>query len=399
MMRDKYKTKNQLVKELSELRKQASKSGSEGTKDESDKGKTDINEKLYCSLFNKISIPIFIFERETQHILECNEAAVRTYGYSKDELKSMTPSELHAPEDFEKIKYNVDFRNVDPLFSYTHLTKYGQRLDVEITTDEFNYDGHPAWINIVSEITDRKEAEEKLKSAQDELKGRIKERTSELIALNKRMKREITERERAEDELKESFKKLRKTLEGTVHAMAIVGEARDPYTAGHQRRVAELACAIAKEMDLHEEQIEGIRIAGLLHDIGKMSIPTEILTKPGRLTEIEFTFIKNHPQVGFDILKGIEFPWRIAQIVLQHHERLDGSGYPSGLLIRDILLEARILGVADVVEAMSSHRPYRAARGIDKALGEILENSGLLYDPKVVNICLKVFAEKRFGFE
>ncbi|HID87880.1 MAG TPA: HD-GYP domain-containing protein [Anaerolineae bacterium] len=157
--------------------------------------------------------------------------------------------------------------------------------------------------------------------------------------------------------------------------------------------------SIAREMGLPEEQFEGIRIAGLIHDIGKINVPAEILSKPGPLSELEFGLIQAHPQVGHDILKTIEFPWPVAQIVLQHHERMDGSGYPQGLSDDNILLEARILGVADVVEAMASHRPYRPPRGLDKALEEISRNRGILYDPEVVDACLKLFTEKGFTFE
>lgn len=213
------------------------------------------------------------------------------------------------------------------------------------------------------------------------------------------LEREITERKQAEEELQQSYEKLRRTTEGIIQAMALTAEMRDPYTAGHQRRVTQFACAIAKEMSLSEEQIEGIYMAAVIHDIGKISVPAEILSKPSRLTENEFSLIKVHPQVGYDILKTIEFPWPIAQTVLQHHERMDGSGYPSGLSGKDILLEARILGVADVVEAMVSHRPYRPALGIDRALEEILQNRGTLYDAAVVDACVKLFNEKRFDFQ
>jgi len=166
----------------------------------------------------------------------------------------------------------------------------------------------------------------------------------------------------------------------------LLSESRDPYTAGHQRRVTQLACAIAKEMDFPEKQIEGIHASGLLHDIGKIYIPTDILNRPGRLSNIEMDLIRTHSKVGYDILKTVNFPWPVAQIVLQHHERQDGSGYPQGLSGEEILIEARILTVADVIEAMSSHRPYRPALGIDTALGEISKNSGILYDPKVVDV-------------
>lgn len=210
--------------------------------------------------------------------------------------------------------------------------------------------------------------------------------------------RDITERKQAEEKLKQSYEKLKMVLEETIHAMSLVIETRDPYTAGHQRRVTNLACAIAEEMGLSKEQIEAIRMAGVIHDIGKIYIPAEILSKPDRLNETEISLVKKHSQIGYDILKGIGFPWPIAEVIFQHHERLNGSGYPQGLSGKEILLEARILSVADVVEAMSSHRPYRPSLGIKKALEEISKNKGILYDSEVVDACLKLFAEKRFKF-
>ncbi len=210
---------------------------------------------------------------------------------------------------------------------------------------------------------------------------------------------DITERKRMEGELDKTLKKLRRALRGTVHSLAAAVEMRDPYTSGHQRRVADLARAIATEMGLPGEQIDGIRMAGLIHDIGKIAIPAEILSKPGRLSDVEFSVIKTHPQVGYDILKEVEFPWPVAQVVLQHQERMNGSGYPSGISGDEILLEARILAVADVVEAMLSHRPYHPALGLDKALGEISGNRGVLYDADVVDACIRLFTEKGFEFK
>jgi len=210
---------------------------------------------------------------------------------------------------------------------------------------------------------------------------------------------DITERKRVEEELRQSYVKLQRALEGTVHTLVSAIEMRDPYTGHHQRRVTRLACAIARDMGLPEEQIEGLRMAGLIHDLGKITIPAEILSKPDPLDDLQFGLIKMHPQVGYDVLKEVDFPWPVAQIVLQHHERLDGSGYPQGLSDDEIMLEARILAVADVVEAMASHRPYRPPRGLDKALEEISQNRGILYDPEVVDVCLKLFTEKGFEFE
>lgn len=211
--------------------------------------------------------------------------------------------------------------------------------------------------------------------------------------------RNITRRKRAEEELQQSYDKLRKNLEETATALSSALEKRDPYTAGHQLRVTQLACAIATEAGLEEGQIEGIRMAGILHDIGKISVPAEILSKPGKLTEIEFSLIKTHPQMGYDILKSIEFPWPVAEIMLQHHERMDGTGYPAGLKGEEIILESRVLAVADVVEAMASHRPYRPALGIEVAMEEISKNKGILYDPEVADACMKLFQEKGYTLD
>ena len=206
------------------------------------------------------------------------------------------------------------------------------------------------------------------------------------------------ERDEAQNKIKKQLSQLESNLEGTIKAMTRVVELRDPYTAGHETRVAELAVAIAKEMGLTDEQVHGIHLAGEVHDLGKIQIPAEILSMPRRLTEIEYSLIKGHPQAGYDILKDIDFPWPIAQMVLQHHERIDGSGYPQGLKGDEILLEARILCVADVVEAMSSHRPYRPGLGIDVALDEIKKGRGTIYDPQVVDACMALFREQGYKF-
>jgi PAS domain S-box-containing protein/putative nucleotidyltransferase with HDIG domain len=211
--------------------------------------------------------------------------------------------------------------------------------------------------------------------------------------------RDITIQKKAEEELRNSLDKLRKITGATIQAMAQTVEVRDPYTAGHQKRVADLARAIATRMGLSSDQVDGIRMAGVIHDIGKISVPAEILSKPGLLTPLEFSLIKTHSQIGYDILKDIEFPWDIATMVLQHHERLDGSGYPQGVTGERILLEARILTVADVVEAMASHRPYRPSLGLDKALEEIGNKKGRFYDPDVVDACVKLFTENKFTFK
>lgn len=211
--------------------------------------------------------------------------------------------------------------------------------------------------------------------------------------------RDITEHKQIQYDLQMNFEKSQRILEEMVNSLASASGKRDLYTAGHQQRVTRLAIAIAEQMNLSKEQIQGIRIAGLLHDIGKISVPAEILSKPTRLTDAEFEIVKAHSRVGYDILKSIEFPWPVAEIVFQHHERLDGSGYPRGLKDGEILQETKILMVADVVEAMSSHRPYRAARGMEITLEEITKNRGIFYDTQVVDVCLMLIKEKGFRFE
>jgi len=211
--------------------------------------------------------------------------------------------------------------------------------------------------------------------------------------------RDITERKQAEEGLRDGLVKLRSTLKASIDSLASAIEMRDPYTAGHQERVTHLARAIAHEMGLADERVEAIEIAGIIHDLGKLYVPAEILSKPTRLTDLEYSMIKMHAQAGYTILSKIDFPWPIARIVHEHHEHVNGSGYPQGLAGKDILLEAKILCVADVVEAMSSHRPYRPALGIGAALEEIAQKRGLLYDREVVDACLRIFREKHFKFE
>ena len=226
----------------------------------------------------------------------------------------------------------------------------------------------------------------------------ILDRTNELQTANRQLNSEINERKAVENRLKNSLNSLEKTIEGTISTISLIVEMRDPYTGGHQRHVAQLSQAIAREMDFSEEQLKGIYYAGLIHDIGKLAVPIEILVKPGRISKIEYMMIRTHPQAGWEILKEIEFPWPIAEIALQHHERLDGSGYPNGLSGDDILMESRIVAVADVIESMMFHRPYRESLGLDVALEEISRNRGRLYDAQAVDTCIKLFQEKDFSF-
>ncbi len=233
---------------------------------------------------------------------------------------------------------------------------------------------------------ERRRLEEALRRACDELEVRVRERTAQLADANAALKQLVGKVSGAGD-------RVREALRGIIQVISLIIESRDPYTAGHQRGVADLAQAIARRMGLPEERIEGVRLAALVHDLGKISTPAEILAKPTQLTDMEMNMIRIHPRSGYEILNQVEFPWPIARTVLQHHERLNGSGYPQGLYGPDILLEAKILGVADVVEAMCSHRPYRPALGIEQALAEIRRHRGTLYDPQAVDACLAHFNE------
>ena len=224
-------------------------------------------------------------------------------------------------------------------------------------------------------------------------------RIAEFIA---RIKRVLSERasnqgrKKALADLKLNLDKLQRAMEGIVQAISTAVEMRDPYTAGHQQRVADVACTIANAMGLDEDDVYGLRMACVIHDLGKITVPAGILAKPGRLSDLEYELIKNHVRAGYDILKQIEFPWPLADIVLQHHERLNGSGYPQGLKDNDILLQARILAVADVFETIASHRPYRPSLGLQYALDELQDNSGSLYDEQVVSVLVGLVADNHF---
>ncbi len=305
-----------------------------------------------------------VFIHQDGRYVFVNERFARMHGYTAEELIGRSYLELIHPEDREAAKWRTAQRMKGKILPGQHeirrLTKDGRVIWCQMMVVAVQYKGRPADMGNVVDITERKQAEEGMKEAID---------------------------------------RLHSVLEHTIYAFASTIEKRDPYTAGHQRRVAQLALVIAEEMGLPREECRGIYMAGLVHDIGKISVPAEILSKPGRLTDVEFGMLKAHPQVGYDILKEVDFPWPLAEIVLQHHERLDGSGYPQGLKDGEILLGARILAVADVVEAMASHRPYRPALGIDVALEEISRGKGIFYDPRVVDTCIRLFGEKGYQFE
>ena len=295
-----------------------------------------------------------------------NEALISKTGYSREELIGMNYRQLISPETSKP---------VSRVFSEIYRTGQTVRLfDYEVITKDGPAKYFESWAGLMRGSNGKPFG----------FRG---------------MARDITARKEVEIQLQKTLESLRKAVGMTIQVMVSAVEARDPYTAGHQMRSANLARCIATEMGLPQEKIEGIRMAGSIHDIGKLSVPAEILSKPTKLTNIEFSLIKVHPQKGYEMLKDVESPWPLAEIVYQHHERMDGSGYPRNLKGEDILMEARILAVSDVVESMSSHRPYRPSLGLDIALEEIRKNRGMLYDNAVVDACLRLFREKGFQLE
>ena len=300
-----------------------------------------------------------------------------------------------------------EIQRLDPAINIIMVTGYrstdsGGQQTLSNFSDKLLYLQKPFYpqeiIQFSTSLSSKWQAERQLLELHSELESLVEKRTAELVESNTLLKIEIENRKQVQEELEHSLQDLKKAMDSTIQAIAMTVEKRDPYTSGHQMRVAGLTRAIAESLELSQDQIEGAFMAASIHDIGKISLPAEILTKPVQLTDIEISLIQAHAQAGFDILKGIEFPWPIADIIVQHHERMDGSGYPGGLAGEEILIEARIIGVADVVETMASHRPYRPSMGIDKALQEIISNKGKLYDTRVVDACLHIFNEQRFEF-
>jgi len=318
--------------------------------------------RMYRTLVESLQEGIAILD-PYENIIFANDYFCKIFNYLKEEIIGMNLREMVPKEEFKKVLQETAKRRNGITSKYELIIKRkdGKMRYIIIST--------VPWVNDKGEF-------------QGTFEGIL----------------DITDYKRTQEKLRKSLEKTIKILNSTTYAITHLLEARDPYTTGHQQRVTQLACAIAKDMALPDELVEGIRIAGLLHDIGKIAIPAEILSKPSGLTKDESNIIKNHPQVGYDILKTIEFPWPIAQIILQHHERMDGSGYPAGLSGEEIMVEARILAISDVVEAMIYRRPYRPARGILEALQEISQNKNGCYDPEVVDVCLTLFTEKGFKF-
>jgi PAS domain S-box-containing protein len=317
------------------------------------------SEERYRQLVENANEAIFVAQDE--RVCFYNPKTTELMKYGKGELPERPFTDFIHPQDREMVleRHRKRIKGEDPWGTYPFriIDREGTLKWVELNSTRIVWEGRPATLNFISDISERKKAEERII---------------------------------------EGANQLQKAVEGIVLAMAATVEAKDPYTAGHQRRVAVLARAVAAEMGYPADRIQGIHMAGMIHDLGKMSIPGEILSKPSQLSELEMRLIRMHPQAGYDVLKDIDFPWPLAEIVLQHHERVNGSGYPKGLKGDGIMEEAKILAVADVVEAIASHRPYRPAHGLDKALEEIEKQKGILYDAEVVEHCLRLFREKNF---
>src|SRR5664280_2495938 len=327
------------------------------------------SENKYRLLADNIDDVIFVLDMNLTYTYVSPSIKI-LMGYEQEELFNLRSSETMTPSSWDLATKNLS--NIIELEKSEHgeINK-SQMLQLEMRRK----DGSTVWTEV------------KTSFVRDE-----NQRPVGIIGVS----RDITERKRAEDELQQTLEKLRKSFGATVQVMVSAIEMRDPYTAGHQLRSANLARAIATEIGLPQEKIDGIRLAGSIHDIGKLSIPAEILSKPTKLTDIEFSLIKEHPRIGYDMLKDVESPWPLAQIVYQHHERMNGTGYPRNLKGDEILMEARIMAVADVVEAMASHRPYRPGLGMDAALAEIEKNKGIFYDSTVADACMRLFREKGY---
>jgi PAS domain S-box-containing protein/putative nucleotidyltransferase with HDIG domain len=317
------------------------------------------SEDKFRSIFENSSSAMAIIERDTT-ISMVNKEYCRISLYDEKDVIGMSWTKQIPPEDLKRLDdYNRE-RRINPNNAPSNYEFSFYRKDGEIRNALISVAILPKAREVVASFVD------------------------------------ITERKQAEAKLQQTLNSLEKAIGTTIQVLVSAVESRDPYTAGHQLRVADLARAIATEMGLTANKVEGIRMAGSIHDIGKLSIPAEILSKPTKLTNIEFSLIKEHPKSGYEMLKDVESPWPLAQIVYQHHERMNGSGYPRNLKGDEILIEARIMAVADVVEAMGSHRPYRPTLGIEAALEEIEKNRGILYDDAVANACLKLFREKGY---
>jgi PAS domain S-box-containing protein/putative nucleotidyltransferase with HDIG domain len=363
---------------------------------------TQYAEKEYRQLVEKAGLAIVIDNRDGE-LTFYNKSCLDLFGYTAEEMKEQSLQTLLHPDDLQRVMEYHHSRFADnqapSRYECKAIRKDGSTMFLEVDVVKLVKNGTVfGTLSCIWEITKRKRVEEELHQHRKNLEELVAERTHALTQINDQLRNEIKERTHIEEQLQKSLAQSRNILEQTVRALSSTIGMRDPYTADHQERVTRLACAIADMMDLPDGTINDIRLAGMLHDIGKIAVPVEILSKPTELTETEYSLIKTHPQVGYEILQHIDFPRSVAQIVQEHHERIDGSGYPQGLRNGEILFESRILAVADVVEAMSAHRPNRPGQSIEQTLDYLDGKKGSLFDPPVVECCIRVFQKKGFSF-
>jgi PAS domain S-box-containing protein len=309
------------------------------------------SEAKYRAVYKHSPVPICIYSTQSFRILDVNDAAVRQYGYHRDELLGTDVRRLLHPEDirrFERAQCRV-LEGPQRGPAWRHRTKQGRDLLVSVATHVIDFEGEKAQMVFAHDVTEHRSTT---------LRARHAER------------------------------RLRTALNQTIKVLLSASGQRDAYTAEHQSRVGEITVAIAKEMHLPSDQVEGLRFGAMVHDIGKLGVPAELLSLPRKLKPEEFALVKMHAQIGYEIVKELDYPWPIGKVVLQHHERMDGSGYPNHLRGEEICIEARVLAVADAIEAMASHRPYRAGIGVEEALDQVRSERGTKYDTDVVAACL-----------
>lgn len=349
------------------------------------------------TLMETFDIPLFLVRRNK--ILYLNQAGSSLTGYTQPELIQKNIRDFLPDEEFREFASRKTLRQLARGQAVKKevriVQKSGKEHFAELTLRRVFWENSRALLGSFPNHISPSSLQSKINP---ELERIAHERAVELEKLNRQMQEDFITRRKIETRLRDSLKSANQALQKTVQALSMVSEQRDPYTAGHQKRVSKLACAIAHKAGLPASVVEGIGFAGILHDIGKIQLPFEILNKPGLLSEIEMKLIQTHPAAGYEILKNIPFERPIARIVLEHHERLDGSGYPQHLKENEILIESKVLAIADVVEAIASHRPYRPALGLETAL-ETIENHPELYDTGMARTCISLFREEGFRLE
>jgi PAS domain S-box-containing protein len=369
-MKDQSKIKQSWIQELASLREKVTElEKSEAARKKLEQALRE-SEEQYRFITENTAHSIALFDLNLNPTKYISPSILKLRGYTVEEAMTQTLNQMLTPDSVQRASKMF----ADQMALESSGTADPARTAL-IDLEEYCKDGSTIWVELTLSF---------LRDSNFKPTGILT------------VARDITKRKLTEDKLQQTLESLRKAIGTTIQVLVSAVESRDSYTSGHQSRSADLACAIATEMGLDQEKIEGILMAGIIHDIGKLSIPAEILSKPTKLTEIEFSLIKEHSRSGYEMLKDVESPWPLAEIVYQHHERMNGSGYPRNLKGNEIITESQILAVADVVEAMASHRPYRPTLGIKAALEEIEKNRGILYDNAVADACLRLFREKGY---